>query len=190
VQNKFLGTSKKSLLWFGNHGSKNIDFGMLDLLLIQDDIEALSKQFDIKLVVISNNREKFDLHISKFDMCTEYYDWSEGVVEQQLKKAFVVLLPNPLNNFTKCKSANRALLSLAKGVPVVATRTQALDVFTGAINFDNFYKGIYDYIANPSQVKKHISLGKKIISKKFNHDALIKQWAEVFNSIKKDSKLN
>ncbi len=113
-------------MWFGNHGATYAKFGMLDLLDIQTELEDIASKMDVKLVVISDNLDKYKQNILPLKIKSEYIAWNPTVVEQEFARASVVVIPNPLEMFSICKSANRAVLALKHGVPVVATSTSAL----------------------------------------------------------------
>jgi glycosyltransferase involved in cell wall biosynthesis len=127
-----------TLLWFGNHGADHASFGILDLVAIQKDLEAVAAEFAIELVVVSNSREKFELAIAQFAFKTRYVEWSQERLSKELKVADVVLIPNSLDSFSICKSANRSVTALQAGIPVIATKTKALEPLATIIRFDDF----------------------------------------------------
>ena len=185
TNNKSIKNSK-ILLWFGNHGGDYANFGMLDLLNIQKDLEAVAKEFNVRLVVVSNNRDKFKKHISKFDMCTEYYEWSIDLLNERLKEASVVLLPNSLDPFSECKSPNRAVMAISAGIPVVATKTKALAPFVDYVNFDDFYNGICECLLDSKKINVDIQKRSKFINKKFGIEVIKEQWLDAINKVIND----
>ena len=185
TNNKSIKNSK-ILLWFGNHGGDYANFGMLDLLNIQKDLEAVAKEFNVRLVVVSNNRDKFEKHISKFDMCTEYYEWSIDLLNERLKEASVVLLPNSLDPFSECKSPNRAVIAISAGIPVVATKTKALAPFVDYVNFDDFYNGICECLLDSKKINVDIQKRSKFINKKFGIEVIKEQWLDAINKVIND----
>ena len=185
TNNKSIKNSK-ILLWFGNHGGDYANFGMLDLLNIQKDLEAVAKEFNVRLVVVSNNRDKFEKHISKFDMCTEYYEWSIDLLNERLKEASVVLLPNSLDPFSECKSPNRAVMAISAGIPVVATKTKALAPFVDYVNFDDFYNGICECLLDSKKINVDIQKRSKFINKKFGIEVIKEQWLDAINKVIND----
>lgn len=116
----------KRIVWFGNHGAEHAAFGMLDILLFRDALEAMAAEQEVELVVISNNLQKYRSHIEPLNIPSRYVEWSVQQLEQELRAAALVIVPNTLDSFSACKSANRTVLALAHGLPVVATMTPAL----------------------------------------------------------------
>lgn len=180
----------KKILWFGNHGAKHAKFGMLDLLEIQKDLENVAREFPVELVVISNNLRKFQKYIQPFAMQTCYVEWAPGVVEKFLSDAKAVIIPNARDDFSICKSANRSVLALTYGVPVVATLTPALEQLKPAIAIDNFYEGLKRYLADEDKAKADVVLGRSIIQQCYGSAAIAGAWQGVFeDAISKQHKV-
>lgn len=176
--------NQKIVVWFGNHGAPYAQFGMLDLLLIKDPLEKAAKEIPFTLVVISNNRKKYLESINKFNINTEYVEWSPENLDYYLSKASLVVIPNSLDNFSICKSANRSVTSLLRGVPVVATKTPALNIFeSGGIYFNDFYSGVLLYLSDESVGSRDILYAKQIIEDAFSSRKISEYWASVLQGI-------
>jgi glycosyltransferase involved in cell wall biosynthesis len=170
------------LLWFGIHGAEHGNFGMLDLLLIQADLEQIAQEFDVELVVVSNHREKFERHIKPLRIKTRYLNWSAATMEQQLREAALVLMPNSLDSFSLCKSANRTALALTAGVPVVATLTPALRELSDCIRTGSFLEGMRWYLSNPSRGAQSAGQGQAIIQRVYGSHRIATLWLDVLNT--------
>lgn len=164
------------ILWYGNHGAVHARFGMLDLLEIRDDLERIAREFPVQLIVVSNSREKYEKHIRPFGIPSRYEEWSAERVDRWLAKASVVLIPNSLDDFSICKSANRAIHALMRRVPVVATPTPGLAPLAGAIETGGFHKGLYKYLSDPAAGKRDTALAVKLIARHFSPPVLGKGW--------------
>lgn len=181
ISKKIIPVNAKRVIWFGNHGAKHAQFGMLDLLPIRKNLENINKEIPLELIVISNNREKFIKYIGRFECVTRYIEWSADAVEECLKVADAVLIPNSKDAFSICKSANRTVLSLNANVPVIADLTPALHDLGDAIYIDNFYDGLKKCLSDAKDVRARVSLGKKIIDEKYGKQAIAKAYSAVFN---------
>jgi glycosyltransferase involved in cell wall biosynthesis len=102
------------------------------------------------------------------------------VTETLLRDANVVLVPNSLDPFSRCKSANRALLALAHGVPVVATRTRALEPLSPCVIFDDWVGGIERYLEDKELAQAHLRVANDIIQREFSGLALAEEWKRLF----------
>lgn len=175
------GQIKKTILWFGNHGAAHAAFGMLDILQIREALEKLAAEMPVELLVVSNSIEKFEQHIHPMAISTRYSEWSENAMEGHLRNADVVVIPNSLDPFSICKSANRTVLALAHGTPVVATSTPTLEPLRECIVLDDFEDGLRRYLTDSEYVKMHIVKAQKIIDELYGQDSLSRQWGEVIH---------
>ena len=154
---------------------------MLDLLEIKDSLELIASEMDVKLVVISDNFDKYVQHIKPLKFKSEYIAWSPTVVEQEFARASVVVIPNPLETFSICKSANRATLALKHGVPVVATTTPALLPLADCIVLDDFERGLRTYLTDKRKTKADIRRGQKLIQVLFGQPQTLIEWNHVIH---------
>jgi hypothetical protein len=120
---------KASLIWFGSHGSPNAPAGMLDLLQIAPKLEAAARRHEFELVVVSNNREKFDRSIAPLAFEARYVPWSPAEFSKELAAASAVLIPLSDNPFVACKTHNRLTLALAARKPVIADAIESYREF-------------------------------------------------------------
>ena len=174
--------ARKQVLWFGNHGAPHAAFGMLDLLLIRDDLEHVASQLPLQLVVVSNNPAKYRQHIAPMRLNSRYVEWSASTVEQELGRADVVVLPNNLDAFSRCKSANRAVLALSNRVPVVATDTEALAALRTCIEVD-FCAGLKRYLQEPAHREEHLNVAQSMIDRNFSKAAIGQRWRHVLDTV-------
>lgn len=166
----------RQIVWFGNHGAPHARFGMLDLLDIKDALEAAAKEFDVLLVVISNNREKYLKHIQPLAIPSVYVEWTPEVVAQYLATASLVVIPNSLDAFSLCKSANRTVLALQHSVPVVATPTPALEPLAPHIHLGDPLEGIRRYLGDPVAAREDAVKGAQLAGQLFGQSELSHQW--------------
>lgn len=167
------------ILWFGNHGAAYARFGMLDLLEIRGALEAIARERDVELVVISNNREKYDGHIKPLAIRSRYVEWTPHAVESWLGRASVVVVPNTLDPFSLCKSANRTVLALSQSVPVVATPTPALDPLAACIHTGDTLEGLRRYLDHPQAGREDAAAGHALAQRLFGPEALACAWREL-----------
>jgi hypothetical protein len=172
-------TGVHRIVWFGHHGANYARFGMLDLLSIRDDLESVSKQHHIELIVISNSRKKFDQHIRPFGLPTRFLEWSAEALEMELSHAAAVVIPNSLDDFSMSKSPNRAVLALLSGVPVVATATPALMELKTCIVLNEFVEGLKIYISNPVRRLEDVKAAQGLIHKLYGDDQIREHWLSV-----------
>jgi glycosyltransferase involved in cell wall biosynthesis len=173
----------RQLLWFGNHGADYANFGIRDLVLIQDALESIAQQYDVELVIVSNNRPKYDAYIRPMKIRSRYVEWSTSSIEQEMQRAHTVLLPNSLDAFSICKSANRSVHALTYGLPVVATNTPALTALNGAIAVDDFIAGLQRYLSSPETVATDVARGQALANAHFSPGRIAKLWSDALTQI-------
>lgn len=183
-QEKYTPSSHKHLIvWFGNHGAPHANFGMLDLLIIKDALETAAKEFDVELVVVSNHYEKYLENIAPLSIPSRYLPWSPEQVNRCLDSASLVVVPNSLDAFSLCKSANRTLLALQHGIPVVATATPGLEPLAQYVHLGDPTDGIRKYLNDTDAGKKQAQAGAKYAKELFGLTSIGKQWAESFETV-------
>jgi glycosyltransferase involved in cell wall biosynthesis len=173
--------ARQRIVWFGHHGADYAQFGMLDLVLVKDDLEVIARGFDVELVVVSNNVVKFNSHIRPFRMRTRYVEWSNASLLLELKGADVVIIPNSLDEFSVCKSSNRAVLALLSGVPVVATRTPALEALTSVIALDGGRAGLAAYLVDTERRREDVERGQLLIESLYGARVIGDLWCTVID---------
>lgn len=179
---------RRRILWFGNHGAPHARFGMLDLLDIQAAIERIAAEFLVELVVVSNNLDKYREHILPLAIPSRYVKWSLESMVEELRAADVVVIPNSCDPFSLCKSANRTVLALSHGIPVVATHTPALEPLRCCTEVDDFYTGLHRYFTNAEHVRDHVDRGQKLIVELYGQSAIGSAWCAVLQEVVENAK--
>jgi glycosyltransferase involved in cell wall biosynthesis len=169
------------VLWFGNSGSPGV-FGLTDLVGIVPDLEAAWKNNPFTLVVVSDNEAMYASYIKDLQIPSLYYEWTIESLPYRIRSSSLVIIPNAMNEFSLAKSANRAILALYHGAPVVATSTPALGSFRDCIIVDDWVKGIDLYLSDRSIRERHVEKARQIIASKFSGEVIAEQWKTLFNA--------
>lgn len=164
------------VIWFGRHGSFHSEFGMGLLKPVIEELERAHRDRPIELVVISNNRVRFDALTHGVKIFTRYEAWSNERVFFELSRADLFAMPSAADPFSVCKSANRAVLSLANNVPVVATYLEALEPLRDVIMLDDWRAGIDAYLFGRHTAKEHLRRAAPILAEHFSTEAIGRQW--------------
>jgi len=166
-----LGMRGPVLIWFGNHGATHASFGLDDLRLWEDALRDAAL-LGAQLWVVSNHRPRFEAMQGSLPIRTRYFEWSPSRVDTLLPFADVCLVPNSMDAFSRSKSPNRALKSLAAGVPVVATPTPAMLELEGAAWLGEPAAGIRAYLEDPGLRDTHLAAARQRMQQDFSMDAL------------------
>lgn len=179
---EYLKSQAKTVIWFGNAGKDFSDFGLSTLAGILNELITINKIIPIKLLVVSNNIECYYNLIEKVPLITAYKPWNYNQIFSDIVSADVFIAPNSNDEFSICKSPNRALLALSLGTPVVATSMPSLSKITGCIIVDDWQHGLRTYLTDKQRVAADISAAKQLLEKTYSGNAIAALWMNVFNS--------
>ena len=168
-------TGAKTLVWFGNSGSPHGDYGLRSLRSITPAIAAVGRNVDINLVVVSNDRRMFEELIAPA-LPADYVEWNPLGCLDVIARSDVCLLPNSRDAFSLVKSANRAILSLSLGTPVVATLVPALEPLRTCVFADDFEAGIRTYLADPDRRRRDLDRARKILEQRYSLNVIRDAW--------------
>lgn len=176
AQAEHLPEDTARVIWFGRHGSFHAKFGMGLLGPILTELERAHRHRPIELIVISNNRVKFDALTHNLKIFTRYEPWSNERVFFELSRSDLFVMPSADDLFSRCKSANRAVLALANGVPVVASYLEALEPLRDAIVIDDWRLGIETYLFNGDGRYEHLTLAQAALAKHYSTGVIGQNW--------------
>lgn len=169
----------KTLLWFGNHGAAHGDYGVRTLERLLPDLRQLDRDIHIRLRIMSNSRAAFDRTLSGSGLNADYLAWSPLAIYDALAGASVCLLPNSGDAFSRTKSANRAVLALGAGVPVVADDFPALAPLKSCISFDGWLEGVRAYLRDDAKRMQDLACAAAILESTYASDVIARRWAEL-----------
>lgn len=164
------------VIWFGRHGSFHSEFGMGLLRPVLPELERAHRDRPIELVVISNNRNRFDALTHGAQIFTRYEAWSNERVFFELSRADLFVMPGGSDPFSLCKSANRAVLALANGVPVIASYLESLEPLRDALVIDDWRAGIEAYLFSDGIADLHLARARPVLAEHFSVEAIGRKW--------------
>lgn len=164
------------IVWFGRHGSFHSGFGMNLLRPLLPELERLHRDRPIELVVISNNRHRFETLAAGARFFTRYQSWSSERVFFELSRADLFVMPNGADAFARCKSANRAVLALAHNVPVAASYLESLEPLRDSLVLDDWRGGIEAYLLDDVPARIHLARAQELIAGTFSIEVVARQW--------------
>jgi len=175
------------VLWFGNHGFEHSSAGMLSILSIAPALIEAFAAHPFRLVIVSNNRQKFENHIAPLPIPTSYREWSALGIYDELAAARVCLLPNPKDPFSLPKSNNRAILALANGVPVISSDFPAMAALKPCVAVENWRDSLLAYLADPARARRDVLGAQEIIARDYSGAAVAARWRELIDTAPTDA---
>jgi hypothetical protein len=152
------------IVWFGNHGSPWSNFGLADILLFREPLQQMARERSIVLVVVSNNRSRYEQEIKPIAVPSIYLEWTPEVLHDVFRWADVVIAPNSGDPFSLCKSSNRTVMALAAGVPVVASPTHALEQLRDCLWLDDPLTGLRRYLDDRKLKAEHLKCARRLMA--------------------------
>ncbi|MBL8546121.1 MAG: hypothetical protein JNL81_06635 [Hyphomonadaceae bacterium] len=168
------------ILWFGSHGSPNAPAGMEDLLTVRGRLDAAAQRAPVELVVVSNDRAKFEALRPQLNIESRYVEWDGAKFGGELARANVVIIPVNANPFTLCKSNNRLATALWYGVPVLADRIPAYDELAPFAFIDDWEAGMRHCMASSREAQLRTMAGSAYVRTRFNIREIAAQWRQAF----------
>jgi len=180
-------TALPQVLWFGNVGSVEPRFGIVNLADVAADLEAAAREVPFRLLVVTSDRKAYRKHIEPLTLETAFAPWDRLTIFGYLRESEVAILPNSRDEFSICKSANRATLALSQGVPVVATRIPSLDPLSGAVVFDDFRGGVLAYLRDRELAAQHARCAIELIEREYGPTVVAERWRVILGAAAAES---
>lgn len=164
------------VLWFGNTGSANPRFGMLNLADIGDELVAAARETPYELRVLSGSRSAYQQLVEPLALQTTFFPWQRFAVYRELRRASLVVIPNSRDAFSECKSANRGVMALSHRVPVVATSIPAFEPLIGCFLGERFAQGIPRYLRDADLRHHHVRRAQDVIRRNYAPTVIAGAW--------------
>lgn len=174
--------AEKQVVWFGNQGAPHSDFGLSNLREIIPHLQEVDRRIPLKLLVVSNSKERFDKLFGDVGLRTSYKDWGLHSIFDDVRNSDVCILPNPRDRFSITKSANRAVLALSLGVPVVATSIPSMREVEGCVIFDDWIGGLSTYLSDPERSHRDVDAARSVIARRFSAAAIGRSWKSLLDA--------
>ncbi|MGO6735151.1 hypothetical protein [Rhizobium ruizarguesonis] len=169
----------KKLIWFGNARSDSFQSGIQTLTLIASDLIRLAQTVDFELVVMSSRSDAYRTLIEPLPFRSRFEFWSQEGCFEAVKASDAFLMPQIEDEFSECKSANRALLALSCGTPVIASRLLSLEPLKDCIVTDDWEGGFRRYLLDEAATKADLEKARSIIENEFSAEATGRKWLEL-----------
>lgn len=173
--------AQKKVIWFGNEGASYSGFGIPSIQQVAASLEKIHKDIPLCLTVVSSNRAKakYEHHVASLPFPSRYKQWDPLSIFDEIASSDLCVLPNPLDDFSRCKSANRAVLALSLGIPVVASWAPALEPLRDCLILDNWEKGIRIYLTDRARAEDDVRRARAVIKQHYSAEVIAGLWTAV-----------
>ena len=172
------------LVWFGNHGNQFSPGGMLDLLAKREILEAVNRDHPLCLSVISNHKRKFTEHFSDWSFPVHYLEWDRITFHQAVRQHDVSIIPSVDNEFTRCKSSNRLVLSAYQGLTVLADPMPSYRSYSDFARIGDWDRNLRELLVKPAQTREENLLNRSALLSRNGVKVIADEWNNViFGSV-------
>lgn len=172
----------KTIVWFGNSGSKHGDFGIPNLRIALPGLAAAAQRAPLKLLVVSNDEAKFQAVTADFPFPCEFRVWSRANALRDIAGADLCVVPNSRDRFSLAKSSNRLVLALSLGVPVVATSVPSAEPLRPFVIFDDWETGVETYLLDQARASADVTAAQAFIARTYAPGQIAKQWEALLST--------
>jgi hypothetical protein len=167
---------RKRIVWFGNGGASYTDSGMLAILRIAPHLHRIAQELPIELVVVSDNAKLFNRAIRPLPIATRFVEWSILGVRDEIASADLVIIPTSTDAFSTTKSANRAVLALSLGTPVVASWLPSLEPLRSCLGIEDWVDNIRAYLTDPGRRSRDLTAARPAIECHYAPERIAGRW--------------
>lgn len=171
------------LVWFGNHGSPNVEGGMSDLLRLRGTLERIAAVRPLSLTVISNDEAKYLREIASWVMPTHYLEWQRSTFSRALPLHDIAVIPVGRNPFTLCKTNNRVATALTHGLAVAADSIPAYVPFAECSVLDDWNDGLRRLVDDGEMRQRHVDTGRRLLAAGWDIRDIARLWAEALEPL-------
>jgi glycosyltransferase involved in cell wall biosynthesis len=171
------------VIWYGNTGAVRPRFGLINLVDVAPQLEAAAARTPFRLLVVSSDPAAYREQIEPLGLPTAFARWDRRGVFAHLRRSALALVPNSRDDFALHKSANRAVLALHHGVPVVATRTPSLEPLDGCVGFDDFDGEVSAYLSDPARGAEHVQRARAVIQRDYAGPVIARAWNDILANV-------
>jgi len=175
--------TRKQVLWFGQHGAPHSKFGMESLEALLPVLEDVNQSVPIELIVVSNNFDRFAALERQVSFPCRYSKWTLGGIFAHLRECDVCVMPNPRDEFSITKSANRAVLALSMGVPVVATSIPSFLPLADCIALDNWKGGLLAYLTDDARRRRDVDAAQRVLAREYDSEVIAERWRNLIDTL-------
>ena len=172
------------LVWYGTPVTAPWPTGMEDVSRLSDILGDLSREFPLRLTVVSSSYRMYRKVIRPLGFNTRYVRWGSYERFCGLFPQFdACLIPITANPFTVCKTNNRLALSLYLGVPVVADRIPSYEEFDPFCFLGDWESGLRNYLESESLRREHVEAGRKHVLAHHMMEHAVAEWWQLFEPL-------
>lgn len=179
VAARVLAHRRRDLLWFGNAGTLDPPYGLVDLLGLVPILNAASKDRELAVTVVTDpSAPMLDQVKREADFEVRVRSWHYLSFGALARAHHACLLPAQSNPFTTAKTSNRAVTALRCGLAVVADDLPAYRRLGDCIKIGGWEANLHEYLDNPPAARADAERGRAFVDARFAPSVIASQWKQ------------
>jgi hypothetical protein len=171
------------LVWHGQSGNEHLQSGVAPVRELLPELERLHQRTPLSLTIVSNSRRAFDTHIAGAALPTRFVKWRARTFSPRFAQHDICILPIEHNQFTVCKTNNRAMTALLLGTAVVADEIPSYREFGEWMRFGHWNANLEAYIRDPALAADHVRAARAHIERTYTEQRVVEQWRRAIEGV-------
>lgn len=171
------------LVWHGQSGNEHLQSGVAPVRELLPELERLHQHRPLSLTIVSNSRTAFAKHISGAPFPTRFVPWRAHTFSARFAQHDICVLPIEHNEFTVCKTNNRAMTALLLGTAVVADEIPSYQEFGDWMRFGDWNAHLEAYLRAPELAANHVRAAQAHIERTYTEQRVVEQWSRAVEAV-------
>lgn len=171
------------LIWHGRSGQEDWGSGLTPVKNLVPELERLHAKLPLTLTIMSNAPRTFKRSVGGAGFPTRFVPWRPKTFAPVIARHDICLLPIERNQFTVCKTNNRARAALVLGVPVIADEIPSYREFGDWMFFGDWANHIAEYVHSPELASLHVRTAQAHIAQTYTEELVVRQWNTVLEAV-------
>lgn len=168
------------LIWFGSAGENFPAYGLCDVNKVGACLARIHAASRLSLTVVSNSFVRFREVVRPQPFPIRYVAWRRWRLPFLLRTHHVCILPVTANDFTICKTANRAATALRCDIPVVAEPIPSYQELGEFLELGEIHAGVRTVADNYQNAVAKAARGHAFVDNRFSASVVGSQWISAF----------
>jgi len=163
-------------LWFGSDTNADSLDGLVETL------RPLTAKHKIALKLIGGERRRYEpvLASASADFSVSFERWELGLIDREMNRADIVLIPKRAGRWSELKSENRLVSALAAGRIAVAGPIESyLGLSDWCVLTTDFLSAVKDILNRPAHYLERVRAGQDHVRRYHDRAVIQRRWLEI-----------
>ncbi|WP_193181217.1 glycosyltransferase family protein [Nisaea sediminum] len=169
---------KVRLLWFGSDSNADSLGGLVETLM------PLTSEHKLELTMIGGDRRAYEpvLAAATPHFSILFREWELGLLDRAMKRSDIVLIPKRDGPWSRLKSENRLVTSLAGGRIAVAGTIESYEKLADwCVLTNDFRTAVEDILERPKLYRRKVKAGQKHVRRHYDPAVIRRHWRKILS---------